>query len=141
MSFFYPTAEYLRPWKVVTLFFGLALMIAGAIWTPQPDWDIPISVIMPVITYLTAPCAVRTFVDRRWQHLPLALFFAWFSVDGSYALYWHFRDPQVLATMRTANAPISAILYALCGVFWLYRGSLRDLFAGVRDSFGRRKIP
>jgi len=139
VNFFYTPAEYLRPWKLATFAFGVALMILGAIYTPAPDWDIPISVIMPVITYLTAPCAVRTLVDRRWRHLPLALFFAWFAVDGSYALYWHFRDPFVLETMRSANAPISAILYALCGVFWLYRGSLRELLTETRRAFERRR--
>jgi hypothetical protein len=138
MSYFYPMTEYLRPWKLSTFSFGVALMILGAIYTPQPDWDIPISLIMPAITYLTAPCSVRRLVDRRWRHLPLALFFTWFAVDGSYAIYWYFRDPFVLATMRSANAPISLVLYCLCGVFWLYRGSLRELFADVRSAIRRR---
>ena len=137
MSYFYSRAEYLRPWKLATLAFGVALMIAGALWTPAPDWDVPISVIMPVVTYLTAPCGVRTLVDRRWRHLPLALFLTWLSVDGCYAIYWHFRDPFVLETMRSANAPISLILYGLCGMFWLYRGSLRALLADVRRAVAR----
>jgi hypothetical protein len=94
---------------------------------------------MPAFTYMTAPCSVRTVVDRRWRHLPLALFLTWFSVDGSYAIYWHFRDPFVLATMRSANAPISLILFCLCGMFWLYRGSLRELYADVRAAVSRRK--
>jgi hypothetical protein len=137
MSFFYSRAEYLRPWKLATFAFGVALMIAGARWTPAPDWDVPISVIMPALTYLTAPCAVRTLADRRWRHLPLALFFTWFSVDGCYAVYWYFRDAFVLETMRSANAPISLILYGLCGIFWLYRGSLRELQADVRRALTR----
>ena len=141
MTFFYSLREYLRPWKLATFACGVALMIVGAIYTPQPDWDIPISLIMPAITYLTAPCSVRTFVDRRWQHLPLALFFTWFSVDGSYAIYWYFRDPFVLDTMRSANAPISLVLYCLCGMLWLYRGSLRELNADVRSAIRRRKSP
>jgi len=138
-TFFYPLSEYLRPWKLATFTLGVALMIAGAIYTPAPDWDVPISVIMPVITYLTAPCAVRTLIDHRWRHLLLALFFTWFSVDGCYALYWHYRDPFVLETMRSANAPISLILYGLCGMFWLYRGSLRELVADVRSAVARHR--
>lgn len=141
MSFFYPTSEYLRPWKLATFAFGLALMIVGAIYTPQPDWDIPISIIMPGITYLTAPCSARVLVERRWRHLPLALFFTWFSVDGSYAIYWHFRDPYVLEMMRSANAPISLVLYCLCGMFWFYRGSLRELYTDVRSAIRRRDTP
>ena len=141
MSFFYAPSEYLRPWKLATFAFGVALMIAGAIYTPLPDWDIPISLIMPAISYLTAPCSVRTFVDRRWRHLPLALFFTWVAVDGSYAIYWHFRDPSVLANMRSANAPISLVLYCLCGVFWLYRGSLPELYSDLRAAITRGRAP
>lgn len=141
MSFFYSPSEYLRPWKLATFAFGVALMIVGAIYTPQPDWDIPISIIMPAITYLTAPCSARVFVDRRWRHLLLALFFTWFAVDGSYAIYWHFRDPYVLQTMRSANAPISLVLYCLCAVFWLYRGSLQELYVDVRSAIDRGRAP
>ena len=137
MSYFYAPAEYLRPWKFATFAFGVALMITGAIFTPAPDWDVPISLIMPTITYLTSPCSVRALIDRRWRHLPLALFFTWLSVDGAYAIYWHFRDPFVLETMRSANAPISLILYGLCGMFWLYRGSLRDLLRDIRSAVAR----
>ena len=139
VNYLYPLSEYLRPWKLSTFAFGVALMIAGATYTPQPDWDIPISIIMPLITYVTAPCGVSVLVNRRWAYLPVALFFAWFSVDGSYAMYWHFRDPVVLDHMRSANAPISALLYGLCGVFWLYRGSLRELAADVRRAVSRRQ--
>jgi hypothetical protein len=137
-KFFYPPSEYLRPWKLATFTSGVALMIAGSIYTPAPDWDIPISLIMPGITYLTAPCSVRAFVERRWRHLPLALLLIWLSVDGSYAIYWHFKDPWVLETMRSANAPISLVLYGLCGFIWLYRGSLRELYADVRHAVRRR---
>jgi len=140
-AFFYPRHEYLRPWKLATFISGVALMIAGAIFTPAPDWDVSISVIMPTLTYLTAPCGVRTLADRRWRHLPLALLFTWFSVDGSYAIYWHYRDPSVLETMRAANAPISLILYGLCGMSWLYRGSLRELMADLRHAIARDRSP
>jgi hypothetical protein len=138
VSFFDPPSEYLRPWKLATFAFGVALMIAGAIYTPQPDWDIPISIIMPGITYVTAPCSVRAVATLTWRHLPLALFFTWFSVDGSYAIYWHFRDPAALEHMRSANAPISLLLYCLCGLVWLYRGSLRSLVIDVRRALSRR---
>jgi hypothetical protein len=130
-KFLYPASEYLRPWKLVTFAFGVSLMIAGAIHTPAPDWDIPISIIMPGITYLTAPCSIRAFLERRWRYVPLAVFFTWFTVDGIYAIYWYLKDPWVLETMRSANAPISLVLYCLCGFFWFYRGSLRGLYSDV----------
>jgi hypothetical protein len=138
LDYFDAPAEYLRPWKLWTFFVGVALMITGAIYTPMPDWDIPISIIMPGITYLTAPCSIRALLGCRWRQLPLVLFFTWFSVDGSYAIYWYLKDPAVLETMRSANAPISLALYCLCGLFWLYRGSLRELYADVRNAVRRR---
>ena len=79
--FFYPLAEYLRPWKLATFTF---------------------------------------------------------SVDGSYATYWYVKDPWVLETMRSANAPISLVLYCLCGLVWYYRGSLRELHSDIRNAVRRR---
>lgn len=56
--------EYLRPWKLCTLAIGLALLIAGSIYQPAPDWDIPISIIMALFTYLTAAWSMRTLLQR-----------------------------------------------------------------------------
>lgn len=127
MKFFYAPAEYARPWKLASLACGIALLILGSIYTPAPDWDIPISFIMAGLTYWTAPCSLRVVLEHKWRLVPLAAFFAWLSVDGSYALYWYFKDPGALHAMRLANAPASLALYGACGVIWLYRGSLKGL--------------
>jgi hypothetical protein len=129
----YPWPEYLRPWKLLTLSAGVALLIVGALRHYAPDWDIPISFIMALLAYLTAPWSLRVLLERRWRLLPLALLATWFTVDGCYALYWHFRDPAVLALMRAWNAPASLALYGLCGVLWLYRGDLRALVADIGE--------
>lgn len=129
----YPWTDYLRPWKLFTLAAGIALLVVGARMRIAPDWDIPISLIMATLAYLTAPWSLRVLLERRWRLLPLALFFAWFTVDGCYALYWHFMDPAALALMRAYNFPASLALYGLCGLLWLYRGSLRQLMAGLAE--------
>ena len=129
----HPWTEYLRPWKLFTLAAGIALLVAGACAHYAPDWDIPISFIMAVLAYLTAPWSLRVLLERRWRLLPLVLLATWFTVDGCYALYWHFTDPTVLALMRACNAPASLALYGLCGVLWLYRGSLRELLADAAE--------
>ncbi len=82
-------AEYARPWKLLTLALGVALLIAGSYYYEAPDWDIPISLIMALLAYLTAPWSLRVIVERRWELWPV---------------------------------------YGMCGVVWLYRGSLRELF-------------
>jgi hypothetical protein len=127
MTYFYPPVEYLRPWKVLSLAVGIGLLLLGSVYTPAPDWDVGVSIIMAGCTYLTAPCTVRALLERRWQLLPVAAIATWLSVDGFYALYWHFNDPAALTLMRSANAPASLALYGLCGVIWLHRGSLSSL--------------
>ncbi|HTP25690.1 MAG TPA: hypothetical protein VMK12_08530 [Anaeromyxobacteraceae bacterium] len=127
--------EYARPWKIGTFLLGTAALIAGAYFYEAPDWDVGVSLIMAVLAYLTAPWSLRVLLERRWRMLPVALFFTWFTVDGSYAIYWHFRNPVALDMMRDANWPASLGLYGMCGVVWLYQGSLRELFKEVSEAW------
>jgi len=59
-------------------------------------------------------------------------------LDGSYWLYWHFKGPIALEMMRDANFFASLSLYGMCGVVWLYRGSLRQLFSEIGARCTRR---
>lgn len=135
IAFLYDLPEYIRPWKLITLFLGIALLVLGSVYTPAPDWDIPISFIMAFFTYLTAPCSMRVILEHQWRHWPVMLFATWFSVDGCYSLYWYFKDLSALAFMREANFAASLALYGICGIIWLYRGSLRELFSELRGLF------
>jgi len=125
--------EYFRPWKLVTLAIGIALLIAGAFHYEAMDWDVPISFIMAILTYLTAPWSLRVLIERRWREWPLMLFFTWFTVDGCYAIYWHFKNPVALEFMRDANFFASLSLYGICGVLWLYQGSLKEVFSETQN--------
>lgn len=130
----YPPAEYRRPWKLATLALGIALLLLGARYTPAPDWDAPISLIMAAFTYLSAPWALHILLQRRWHLLPLAALAAWWSVDGCYALYWHYRNAETLAFMRSANWPASLCLYAACALIWHPRCRLCALWRHTRRS-------
>lgn len=125
-------SEYLRPWKLTTLAIGIALLILGSFYYNAPDWDVPISFIMAILAYLTAPWSLRVILERRWQLWPAMLFLTWFTVDGCYAIYWHFKDPAALEMMRSANFPASLSLYGLCGMIWLYQGSIRQLLSEIQ---------
>jgi hypothetical protein len=127
--------EYLRPWKLVTLAVGIALLILGSFYYGAPDWDIPISFIMAIFAYLTAPWSMRVLLEREWRLWPIMFFFTWLTVDGCYAIYWHFKNPVVLELMRSVNFPASLSLYGMCGIVWLYRGSLRQLVSEIRNHF------
>ena len=123
--------EYLRPWKLVTFFIGLSLLIAGSFYYLAPDWDVPISIIMATFAYLTASWSMHVVVERQWTKFPLMLFYTWFTVDGCYWIYWKNVDPYALELMRDANFPASLSLYGMCGLVWYYNGTLKDL---VKDS-------
>ncbi|MCF6190011.1 MAG: hypothetical protein L3J51_06015 [Cocleimonas sp.] len=124
--------EYKRPWKLFTLFIGLSLLIIGSFYYQAPDWDIPISFIMAILAYLTASWSMRVITERQWKHIPLMLFFTWFSIDGCYWIYWHFQDPVALALMRDVNFLASLSLYGMCGLVWYYQGSLKDFLAEIK---------
>lgn len=124
--------EYRRPWKLCTLAIGIALLIWGSFYYEAPDWDIPISFIMALLAYLTAPWSLRIVVERKWKLWPAMLLATWFTVDGCYWLYWHFKNPVALEMMREANFFASLSLYGMCGVIWLYRGSLHEFYLDLK---------
>jgi hypothetical protein len=126
--------EYLRPWKLFTFTIGVVLLIAGSYYYNALDWDIPISIIMAILAYLTSPWSLRILLERKWRLFPLMLLATWFTVDGSYWLYWNYKNPMALKAMREANFFASLSLYGICGVLWLYRGSLKEFaqeFRGI----------
>lgn len=120
--------EYSRLWKIFTLALGITLLILGSFYYEAPNWDIPISLIMATLTYLTAPWSLRVIVERRWPLWLAMLFATWFTIDGSYWLYRHFKNPLAFDLMREANFFASLSLYGICGVLWLCRGSLKNYF-------------
>ena len=63
---------------------------------------------------------------------PLMLLFTWFSVDGSYWLYWHCKAPTVLELMRWDNFITSLPMYGICGGIWLYQGSFSEFMAEIK---------
>ena len=131
-------AECLRPWKLFSLLVGIALLIIGSFYYKAPDWDIPISLIMATLAYLTASWGLRVVMERRWKSFPLMLFFTWFTVDGCYWLYWSYFDPVALGLMRSANFPASLSLYGMCGLVWLHNGSLAQLLNETKAVVSRR---
>jgi hypothetical protein len=131
--------EYVRPWKLATLAMGVSLLIAGSFYYDAPDWDVPISLLMAGLTYLTAPWSLRVLVERKWKRIPAMLIATWFTVDGVYWIYWSFKNPTAVAMMRDANFTASLCLYGICGVLWLYRGSLKQMASDAAGLVNRRR--
>lgn len=126
-----------RPWKLATLAIGIAFLVVGSFYYQAPDCDIPISFIMAGLAYLTASWSMHVMVERQWRQWPLMLFWTWFTVDGCYWIYWHFKDPVALEMMREANAPASLSLYWMCGLVWFYRGTVRQMWADALQNVNR----
>jgi hypothetical protein len=124
--------EYIRPWKLSTLVIGIIFLIVGSFYFDAPDWDIPISILMATLAYFSAPWSMRVLLEKKWRYWPAMLFVIWFSVDGCYVIYWNFRNPEALKLMREANFPASLSLYGLCGIFWMYQGTLSQFISDVR---------
>jgi hypothetical protein len=109
---------FLSPWNLATLAIGLALLVWGSFYYQAPDWDIPISIIMAGFAYMFSAWSLQALVYRQWRKLPLVLLATWWTVEGCYALYWHFKNPVALELMRDANWPASLALYLACGLVW-----------------------
>jgi len=58
-----------------------------------------------------------------------ALFSYWFTVDGVYVIYHALMGNE---TYRWENFLASSCLYALCGMAWLYNGTLADGYRNIR---------
>jgi hypothetical protein len=116
--------EYLRPWKLITFSIGMLYLFFGALTYQISDWDVYISIIMGVMTYITAPWAVRVVIMKRWLWMPLALYFYWITVDGLYMSYHTWAGNE---TYRIANFFASTALYWLCGFIWCHKGTLKQL--------------
>jgi hypothetical protein len=92
---------------------GLGLLILGSYVTPQPDWDIPISIIMATLTFLTAERTLSILLNKQWKLFPLAIFYVWISTDGSYWLYWSIANPDALV-LRWVAFQVDILLYVSC---------------------------
>lgn len=104
-----------KPWKLIALAIGIGILIVGSVYEDLPDWDIGISIIMAGLTFLTAPYVCLVIRNASFCHLPLAMFLAWFSIDGS---YWLYNSLMGNIMVRDANFYCSAPLYFICGLLW-----------------------
>lgn len=107
----------LSQWKNSTFLVGLSWLLYGAIYFEYPDWDIPISILMACSTYLTADKLILSIKQKSYPKIALYSLGAWWSIDGSYCLYWSLVDSSVM--IREGQWMMSLCLYLLCGFVWV----------------------
>ncbi len=110
------------PWKFLTFLAGTLLLILASFYANDPTWDVGCSILMGVLTYLTAPWVFGTIYRSfkiRFSLISflLALFFLYFSASASYDLY-NFIKLGHIPESSFENAMISSVLYLLGGILW-----------------------
>lgn len=129
--------ELKRPWKLATFAIAMALLLYGALFFHIGDWDVGVTLLMGTLTYALAPSGARAFARALRERSPhaaidllVAAVLAWFVIDGVY-LAWHLWVGNPI--YRGDNAMASTPIYAMAGLFWLYRGSVRELLGNLRS--------
>jgi len=115
--------NYLQPWKLASLFVGLALLIAGSFYYQMDDWTISLSLVMGLLTYYCAPISYHQLRSGTFMGGLIAVVLGWLVVDGSYT-FWNtlMGDP----IYREGQWFASALLYATCAILWGRNGTLRE---------------
>ena len=121
--------------KNITFAFGLAFLLLGALTFDIPDWDIGVSLVMAFCTYASADWVVGVLRRSEYRKWPLALFFVWFAVDGSYFMYWQIVNPD--AMLRGVQWLPSLFMYLLCAVIWTSLPTPREALALFQQMRGR----
>ena len=135
--------ELVRPWKLFTFCVAIALLLYGAVTYEIADWDVGITLIMGSLTYVTAPWSAATLIDaarhrsRGWLYrVAAALTMTWFVVDGAPWLYHTAVGNPML--FRGDNYVLFSLIYFMAGLFWLYRGTLKEFAANLARLAGRK---
>lgn len=117
-------------------------LLYGALFYDICDWDVGVSLIMGGLTYVFAPWSVSTLSTsirlrtRGWPLRAAAAFVpALFAVDW---VYWLYHTAVGNRMLRWENFKVSMALYFLCGIFWCYHGSLKELARDVRAALAPR---
>lgn len=128
--------ELVRPWKLFTFGISMSWLLYGALFYNVQDWDVGVTLLMGILTYLLAPWSVYIIYSaikyrpKHWYFHIMTALVAWlFVVDWIYMLYHTIMGNQ---TLREANFYTSTPLYFMAGIVWFYRGSLKDLLNNIR---------
>lgn len=127
--------ELIRPVRLASLAVGILILIAGSIWTPSIDWDVPLCFVMGLPAYVLAPWAFRQMYYFRWKWMPLAGLAMWFVIDGVYSAYWTLVGFDSLAIFRPANFFYCIWLFWISGFVWNIDLSKRTVLGSNRLLF------
>lgn len=122
--------EYFRAWKLFTLWIGVSILVLGSVYYQQQDWDVTLSILMALLTYITAPLAVKAIRNGGFMAWTGALTWWIFTVDTTYMIY---NGAMGNYTIRGENLIVSTCLYWMCGLLWVYEGKLSSLANEIKE--------
>lgn len=130
-------SEYLRLWKLVGLFLVVSFLSIGSILFHLSDWDIPISILMPLFTYFLSPVSLWLILDLKHNisfikifKVCLSMFLCWICIDF---IYCHYNDYYHHHYYRESNFLASFILYWLSAFFLAYCGNFKELKRDIQS--------
>jgi len=141
--------ELFRPWKVITFSIALGYYIWGAYYYKCPTWDVPVSIIMSILTYVFAPWTVSSvyhLIGKRPKHwirgVTICMIVIYICASGSYELYnwWHlgYWPPPTY----WVNLWYSSCAFFAAGMLWRFEGNFKELLNNLIKNWNilRKKI-
>lgn len=109
-------------WKLISFILATVLISSVSKFAHDPTWDIGVSVLMSILTYLTSPFAVKSIYDgiitkKITQSLVVSFIFIYLSSVGSYDFY-NYVLYGFIPESNIENVFISVPIYLLAGIFW-----------------------
>lgn len=128
--------EYFRFWKLMGLCLTICFLIIGSIIFKLPDWDIPISIIMALLTYILSPISLWLLLNLKNQTLLTKIIktiisscFCWLTVDFIYCSYNNYFYHHYY---RESNFIVSFVLYWISSLFLGYSGDFKSLCKDIQ---------
>lgn len=130
--------ELFRPWKLISFSGAVGYYIWGAYYYKCPTWDVPVSIIMSVLTYALAPWTVKSLyylIQSRPKYWFLKLLICvsviYACASASYELYnwWHlgYWPPPTY----WVNLWYSTCAFLAAGILWKFEGTLKELLTNL----------
>lgn len=133
--------ELFRPWKLITFSMALGFYIWGAFFYRLPTWDVPVSIIMSLLTYIFAPWVVKTLLylyedrPKQWKSkLFVCLLVTYICASGSYELYHMTIGIGYHPPTYWQNLYYSTLLFLAAGLFWKFEGTAGQLLKLLKES-------
>ena len=136
--------ELFRPWKFITFSMALGYYIWGAYHYKCPTWDVPVSIIMSVLTYVLAPWTVKSLYHlilkrpKFWFiKLLICVVVIYACASASYELYnwWHlgYWPPPTY----WVNLWYSTCAFLAAGILWKFDGTFKELLTNLTADLKR----